>query len=149
MCINKDVKGAISKLSDDYISRTAPYRPHKARSLENYRSQIFSQKTPTKQLTISAKDDHACEANISKLVQAVTGSSLLPAIVPDNRGMVKVFTNKSADIQQTIDLLNFRKTGSTEMSAFIKSRVTGIPLTNAPLRRKNLKVFKGTKTKQI
>ena len=25
MCINKDVKGAISKLSDDYISRTTPY----------------------------------------------------------------------------------------------------------------------------
>ena len=109
----------------------------------------FLKKNPNKQLTFSTKDDHTCEANISKLVQAVKGSSLLPATVPDNRRLVNVFTNKSADIQQTIDLLSFRKTGSTEMSAFIKSRVIGIPSTNAPLRRKNLKVFKGTKTKQI
>ena len=100
MCINKDVKGAISKLSDDYISRTTPYLPHRARSLENFRSQIFSQKNPTKQLIFSSKDDHTCEVNISKLVQAVKGSSLLPVIVPDNRGLVNVFTKKSAEFNK-------------------------------------------------
>ena len=35
MSINKDVKNF--KLSDDYISRTTPYLPHKARSLESFR----------------------------------------------------------------------------------------------------------------
>ena len=38
-------------------------------------------------------------------MQAVKGSSLLPAIVPNNRGLVNVFTSKSAAIEETILLI--------------------------------------------
>ena len=42
-------------------------------------------------------------------------------------------------------MLNFRTTGETEMNAFIQSRVIGTPSTDAPIRMKNLKVFKCAK----
>ena len=40
MCINKDVKAAIAKLSDDYISKVMQYLPYRAKSLKNFQFQL-------------------------------------------------------------------------------------------------------------
>ena len=140
MCINKDVKAAISKLSDDYISKIT-------KSLKHFRSQlgVFSGEGNSKSTNFSSKDDESLEYNVKKLIAAIKEYDLLPPKLSKNRGLVNVFTQTSADLQQNIDMLNFRTTGETEMNAFIKSRVIGTPSTDAPVRRKNLKVFKCAK----
>ena len=147
MCINKDVKAAISKLSDDYISKIVSYLPYRAKSLKNFRSQleVFSGKESSKSIKFSSKDDELMEYNVKKLINAIKHYDLLPSKVSKNRGLFNVFTKTSADLQQNFDMLNFRATGETEMNAFIKARVIGTPSTDAPVRRKNLKVFKGAK----
>ena len=85
------------------------------------------------------------EYNVKKLINALKHYDLLPSKVSKNRGLFNVFTKTSADLQQNFDMLNFRAPGETEMNAFIKARVIGTPSTDAPVRRKNLKVFKGAK----
>ena len=147
MCINKDVKAAISKLSDDYISKIVSYLPYRAKSLKNFQSQleVFSGKESSKSVKFSSKDDELMEYNVKKLINAIKHYDLLPSKVSKNRGLFNVFTKTSADLQQNFDMLNFRATGETEINAFIKARVIGTPSTDAPVRRKNLKVFKGAK----
>ena len=139
MCINKDVKAAISRISDDYISKVVPYLPYRAEFVKNFpfQSSVFSETSRPVQLL--SNDDQLSEKNIRKLVTAINGSDLLPSKISQNRGLVNTFTKTQADLQQNIDMLNFRTTGQTEMNAFIKSRVIGTPATDAPLRRKKFK----------
>ena len=121
MCINKDVKAAIAKLSDDYISKVVHYLPYRAESLKNFQSQlgVFSGIVASNLVSFSSKDDEVAENNIKNPVIAIKGSDLLPLIISENRGLVNVFTKISA-----------------------KSQVIGTPSADAPVRRKSLKVFK-------
>ena len=80
MCINKDVKAAISKLSDDYISKIVSYLPYRAKSLKNFRSQleVFSARESSKSIKFSSKDDELMEYNVKKLINAIKHYDLLP-----------------------------------------------------------------------
>ena len=115
MCINKHVKAAISKLSDDCISKIVSYLPYRAKSLKNFRSQleVFSGKGSSKSIKFSSKDDELMEYNAKKLINAIKHYVLLPSKVSKNRGLFNVFTKTSADLQQNFDMLNFRATGET------------------------------------
>ena len=111
---------------------------------------VFSGIVASNSVSFSSKDDEVAENNIEKLVIAIKGSGLLPPIISENRGLVNVFTKISADLKLKFDMLNFRKTGQNELNAFMKSRVIGTPSADAPVRRKNLKVFKcGKKAEKI
>ena len=79
MCIHKDVKAAISRLSDDCISKVVPYLPYRAEFVKTFRSQlsVFSETSKSVPLS-SSDDDQLSEKNIRKLVTAIKGSDLLP-----------------------------------------------------------------------
>ena len=76
-------------------------------------------------MPLSSSDDKLPEKTIRKLVTTFRGSYLLPLKISQNRGLVNAFTKTKGDLQQNIDMLNFKTTGETEMNAFIKSRVIG------------------------
>ena len=106
---------------------------------------VFSGEGNSKSTNFSSKDDKSLEYNVKKFIAAIKDYDLLPSQVSKNRGLANVFTQIYADLQQNIDVLNFRTTGETEMNAFNKSRVIGTPSKDASIRRKNLKVFKCAK----
>ena len=139
MCINKDVKAGISRLSDDYISKVVPYLPYRAEFVKNFRSQLSAFSETSKSVPLSSNDDQLSEKNIRKRVAAIKGSDLLPLKISQNRGLVITFTKIQADLQQNTDMLNFRTNEETEMNAFVKSRVIGTSSTDAPVRRKKFK----------
>ena len=78
MCINEDVKAAISRFSDDYISKVVPYLPYRAEFVKNFRSQLSVFSETSKSVPLSSSDDQLSEKNIRKLVAAIKGSDLLP-----------------------------------------------------------------------
>ena len=83
MCINKDVKAAISKLSGDHISKIVSYLPYRAKSLKNFRSQleVFSGRESSKSIKFSSKDDELMEHNVKKRINAIKHYDLLPSEV--------------------------------------------------------------------
>ena len=125
-----------------------PYLPYRAEFVKNFQSQLSVFSETSKSVPSSSSNDQLSEKNSRKLVAAIKGSDLLPLKISQNRGLVNTFTKIQADLQQNTDMLSFGTTGETEMNAFIKSRVIGTPLTDAPVRRNNLKVFKDGKKKR-
>ena len=83
MCINKDVKAAITKPSDDYISKIVQYLPYQAKSLKHFQSQlgVFSDKRNSKSTYFSSKGDESLEYNVKKLIAAIKDNDLLPSKV--------------------------------------------------------------------
>ena len=89
MCISKDVKAAISTLSDDYISKIVSYLPYRVKSLKNSRFQldVFSGKESLKSIKFSSKDDELMEYNVKKLINAIK-HDLLPSKVSKKQRVI-------------------------------------------------------------
>ena len=141
MCVNKDVKAAISKVTEDFIARITPYLPYRAKTLKNFRSELGFLSLE-KSNSFLDHSDKLTEENIRMFVFAIKNSGLLKCGT-SNRGLVNVnvFTGQVADNQQHHDMLNFSTAGEKELTAFIKPRILNMPSTNAPVRKKQLKMF--------
>ena len=68
-------------------------------------------------------------------------AKLFPGSIDENRGLLNVFTNQVASPQVKEDMLGFVSIGEREMDAYVKGRILNIPLTEAPVSRKQLKTF--------
>ena len=73
----------------------------------------------------ASKEVRNREENINAMIKAIEDYQLLPVKVP-NRGLINVFSGEKANLQQTHDLLNFRKIGSDDLSQFIKYFVLAV-----------------------
>lgn len=82
----------------------------------------------------SSKEVRNKEENINAMIKAIEDYELLSVEVPENRGLINVFSGEKANHQQTHDLLNFRNIGSDDFSQYIKHRILHHPRTNAPVR---------------
>ena len=82
----------------------------KTEFVKNFRSWLSVFSETSKPVPLSSSDDQLSEKTIRKLVTAIKGSDLLPSKTSQNRGLANTFTKTRADLQQNIDMLNFRTT---------------------------------------
>ena len=61
ICINKDVKAAISRLSDDYKSKMVLYLSYRTEFLKNFRSQLSVFSETSTSVPLSSRDDQLSE----------------------------------------------------------------------------------------
>ena len=73
MCINKDVKAAISKVTWDFIARITPYLPYRAKTLKNFRSEL-GLLSLEKSNSLLDHSDKLTDKNIRMFILAINAS---------------------------------------------------------------------------
>ena len=62
-------------------------------------------------------------------------------ITSNNRDLQNIFTGTVATNEQHVDILSFNETGTTELTAYVKSRIMHIPMAAPPRRQQSLRTF--------
>ena len=88
------------------------------------------------------------EQNVSSQIRLISDSGMLQYVSAD-RGLVNFFTMKSANAQQSDDMLNFRDIGQREFLIYISYYILNVPSTTGTLRKRRLQTLSSKKvTKQ-
>ena len=156
MMINRHSKQAIVRPSKEYIDQMAKYIPHRMKNLDKLKTEILftSNKSATQNssLPLIFTTDHRItksEENLTKCMAKVEEANLLPIFEPGsvNRGLINIFSNRTASDAQRHDLLNFHAIGQMAFENRIMAYVLKIPSTNAPMRKKKLQTFSTIQSK--
>ena len=157
MLINRHMKEAISKPSQDYISRVATYIPARVKCIEQLKSEIFEDKTtqPSRRSAQATKSavflgdpsDSKSEANVQSQMDKLAQVKLLPHNITTNRGLVNPFRNLTASTAQREDLLSFHQLGKKLFENRVKAYVLKQASVQVPQKRKALLTF-ATKPKR-
>lgn len=143
MCINKDLKAAITYPTESYLQKTYSFFNYRIKLSSSFLSQIFplGQKT-NETKTIISKDAGIIkkEEIIVAMVATIAEHHLLPANVTSDRGLVNVFNRQQATTEQAHDMLNFRKIGNESTEVYIKHHIIGVSSASntTTIRRKKL-----------
>ena len=152
MLINRHVKQAIVRPSEDYIRRMAKYIPTRMKGIENLKQQIFNDPSTeaTKQthLLSPPPDDLKSEENIKSQLHKIEEVDLLPAHVSSNRGLINPFRGVSATEAQSHDLLSFNQIGSEHYESRVRAYYLNEASVVVPIRRKRLQTFGTTQKKK-
>ena len=152
MCINKDMKSAVTWPTNAYLQKTSLFLNCRIKAFKNFLRILFPErfKEPVDYLTICNGTSYAqhWEENIQKMCSFVESSELL-SVEQENRGLVNVFSGQVATPEQSKDMMTFRETGTVAYRQYISIRLLEVPSnTNAPLRRQKLLTMSSTKTKK-
>ena len=115
MCINKDLKTAITYPTEAYLQKTSLFMNCQVKLTNNFVNQLFPEKDSVhvEQTTIIDNSSEAvkCEKDIVKMTETITEVGLLPSNSMEDRGIVNTFNGQVATIEQQHDLLTFRAVG--------------------------------------
>lgn len=140
MCINRDLKMAVVRPSTAYLKKTTSFFSYRIKAHKQLTTQLF----PSFQLpennavwdnTIVTKH---WEENVSKMRSIVIEHCLFNTQTESDRGLLNVFTNTKATLEQAHDILNARKIGHESYINYITYYLLQLPSMNAPIRRKQL-----------
>lgn len=142
MCINKDLKMAIERPTKSYLQKMSLFLRYRVSVHKNLLRQLFpslnENPKPLFGIFSSASETKVKEENIVSMIQAIQKKALLPAAVQNNRGLLNSFSGLEATPEQSVDLLNFRDTGSNDLTNDINHHILNTPSTNTPLRQHKL-----------
>ena len=111
-------------------------------------SQLFpnsSEKTEQPDLIDNSPTTKRWDENVMNMRSLINQHKLLPSGTESNRGIVNVFTNKKATVEQAHDLLQARDLGEEYYKDYITHHIIQSPSVKAPLRRKRLLTMAPTK----
>ena len=107
----KHTKQAVVRPTKVYINRVAQYIPHRMKSSNNFRAQLFGEKeTSAQKIFTNDPCVMKMEQNINTIMEKTNDAQLLPLTATD-RGLVNPFRNIKANSAQSHDLLNFHSIG--------------------------------------
>ena len=127
MCINKEMKSAVTRPTNAYLQKTSLYLNCR---IKNFLRILFPErfKEPVDYLMICNGTSHVqhWEENIQKMCSFVESSELL-SVEQKNRGLVNVFSGQVATPEQSKDMMIFRETGTVSYRQYISTRLLEVP----------------------
>ena len=142
MCINKDLKAAVTHPSQEYLQKTSLFFNCRIKAFKNLMQELFPEKFKefTHPNTITDGTPHAkhCEENILKMCALITSNKLIN-VQEENRGLVNMFSGQVATPEQSTDMLSFRSTGLEAFKQYVNTRILNTPsCVSAPVRHRRL-----------
>jgi hypothetical protein len=145
MCINKDLKRAISYPTESYLNKTSLFLNCRIKAYKNLMRELFPEKTTSETTSsdssvndMSTEGKHK-EENINVIIAKAVNHQLLPTELQSDRGLINIFTGQVATAEQTHDLLNFYKIGEDATSQYIRYFLLNMPSSSkTTIHRKKL-----------
>ena len=110
MCINKDLKTAVTHPSKVYLQKTTLFFNHRIKAfkhlIQNLSPEKFKELTSPNTITNNTPYVQHCEENIQKMCTSINTNKLV-TVHEENRGPLNVFTGQVATPEQTTDMLSF------------------------------------------
>ena len=111
MLINKDIKGCLVRVSQEYLSRITPFLTYQAQLVKNFNNQVlFNYFEPTQKdscQSIISQEEKNVRFYKTKIKQSILAS---PSIGKD-RKLVHLYNNVEISDEIVYDMLNFRNIG--------------------------------------
>ena len=139
MCINKDAKLALLRLSVQKMEHTSHYLQFRASCINNLKVQLFPEQRkhkPSFSHKPSSKDKIS-DNNIKGMRESIEGHGMF-SISTMNQGLWNFLDNIQATPEQSRDLLTFRQIGQSSFEEYISSKLLKQPSTQAPVQKKKL-----------
>ena len=146
MCINKDMKAAVTHPTHGYLQKTSLFFNYRIKAFKNLVQMLFPEKSDkfmnSNMITDGTPYAKHSEENIQKIIDV----NKLVSIQEGNRGLVNVLSGQVATPEQTVDMLSFRDTGIQAFRQYVTTRIIQRPShTNAPIRHQKLLTMSTTK----
>ena len=110
MCINKDMKGAVTRPTHAYLQKTSLFFNCRIKAFKNLMQILFPErfKEPVHHTSIIDETPYAqhWEENIQTMC-GLMDSGKLVSVQDDNRGVVNVFSGQVATPEQSVDMMSF------------------------------------------
>ena len=121
MCINKDLKLAISRPTKSYIQKTSLFFNYRIKAYKSLIHQLFPETskdstTPSITMLDNTPQFARKEENIQVMSTEINEKNLFPLDISTNRGIINVFTSQLATTEQAHDLLNCHSIGEITIS---------------------------------
>ena len=127
MCINKDLKTAITYPTEAYLQKTSLLMNCRVKLTKNFVNQLFPEKDSVHMEPTTIIDNSSeavkCEKDIVKMTETITEVGLLPSNLMEDRGIVDTFNGQVATIEQQHDLLTFRAVGEEATETYITHQI--------------------------
>lgn len=125
MLINKELKTAIVRPNQEYMSRLALYFAHRTQALKNLSSTIKINKcgvSDNGETTSFSDTSSSCSKkfeNVKCMISVIESSLLLPHPKPECSTLRNSFSGKVATPEQRSDLIGFRGIGQRDFKQYI------------------------------
>uniref|UniRef100_A0A1X7VAM9 Uncharacterized protein n=1 Tax=Amphimedon queenslandica TaxID=400682 RepID=A0A1X7VAM9_AMPQE len=141
MCINKDIKGAVTYPTLSYIQKTSTFLNYRIKLSKNIFQQIFPKNTNTGTTPsiFSTAIEQKKQENINAMIKCIAENNLISLSFENGRGLINTFTGKEASLEQMHDMINIRLIGQTATESSITHNILGqSSITNSTIRQKRL-----------
>jgi len=140
MCINRDMKSAVTRPTDAYLQKTSLFFNCRIKAFKNLLHILFPKRfqESVNHATISV-GTHAqhCEQNVQAMCELMESKKTVG--MERNRELVNVFSGQIPTPEQSADMMQFREVGTMAYRQYISTRLLKPSgNTNAPLRHHNL-----------
>lgn len=137
MCINRDIKMAVVWPSTAYLKKTTFFFSYRIKAQKQLTSQLFPLPALPTNTTIWDSTKR-WEENKLKIRLLLAEHCLFNTETMSDRGVVNVFTNTQATLEQAHDLLNARQIGQQGYVNYVTHYLLQLPSVHTPIRRKQL-----------
>ena len=149
MCINKDLKAAVTRPTKSYLQKTTLFFNYRIKAYKNIIHELFPDREIKQSTsnTIIDSTPQTCqsEENIKQMCSLIRDKNLL--ITTTNRGILNVFSGQKATPEQEADMLNFRCIGKQAYFDYVTYHILHQPSSvKATLRRHKLLTMKPVKS---
>lgn len=115
MCINRDCKTSITKLSADYIQRIAKFLLVRSKAIKNFEEQVYTEcKDINTNQTTSLLTKHEAEKKQQMTVECQEQKLASSQLNNTSDNILHLFTTKKLTPEQKHELVNFRDIGQEE-----------------------------------
>ena len=131
MCVNRDMKMAIVRLTLSYLKKTMFYFPYRIKAHKQLISQLFPESTKTCNSTLfdNSASIKQWDQNVIKMRSLINEHNVFEQNVHTNRGLINAFTGTQATNEQSHDLLNARVLGQLDYTNYITHHIIQSPIT--------------------
>ena len=152
MCINKDLKAAVTHPSHGYLQKTSLFFNCRIKAFKNLIQELFLEKFKDLKNPYIITDDtpypQHLEENIQKMCTLISSNELV-SIQQENRGLLNVFTGQVTTPEQATDMLSFRCIGLEAFQQYINTWILQTPsCASAPVRCRKLLTMTTTRKNQ-
>lgn len=127
MCVNKDMKSAVTYPTEQYLQKTSLFFNYRIKLTKSFLHQLFPQPLTTPNSnTIQdvSKESYKKKKDIQSMILTIEESGL-PSSLETNRGLVNTFDGQKASPEQCHDMLQFHNIGEESSKNYIQKQLLG------------------------
>ena len=147
MKINKDAKMAVVRPTAKKMEHISNYLQFRSDCINNFKEQIFPEKTKSKNSFKQTSKDRFAVNNIRAMREAIDKHGMFSS-ESENRGLWNFLQNQQATPEQSGDLLNHRQIGQKSYEEYVNTKLLKKPSTHTPKHKKHLCTFSVSKVER-